>query len=75
MGFLPDPPWCKPGPVGSQSSCSVGGSLELRAGLCTLLVWALHRMSARLALPGHAPGPVALAQNHPATEQEWQSEP
>ena len=65
----------KPGLVHSQNSCSVVGSLDSEAGSHTLLVWALHRMSAHLALLGHAPGPVALAQNRPAIEQEWQSEP
>ena len=75
MDFLPGPRWCKPGPVGSQNSCSVVDSLDLRVGLCTLLVWAQHRMSAPRALLGHAPGPEALAQTHPATEQEWQNEP
>ena len=75
MDFLPDPRWCKPGPVGSQSSCSVVGILDLRVGLRTLLVSALHRMSAPQALLGHAPGPEAPAQTHPATEQESQNEP
>ena len=74
MDFLPpDPPSCKPALARSQISCSVVGSLDFEAGSRTLRVWALHRTSARLALPGHAP--VALAQTHPATLQEWQSEP
>lgn len=75
MDSLPDPRSCKPAPVRSQNSCSVVDSLDSEGGLRTLLGLALHRMSARLALRGHAPGPVALAQNHPAAEQEWQSEP
>ena len=58
-----------------QNSCSVVGTLDFEAGSHTLLVWALRRRSAHLALLGHAPGPVALTQNHPAIEQEWQSEP
>ena len=75
MDSLSDPLLCRPALVRFQSSCSVVGSLDFEAGLHTLLVWALHRMSARLALPEHAPGPVAVAQNRPAIEQEWQSEP
>ena len=75
MDFLPGPRWCKPDPVDSQNSCSVVGILDLRVGLRTLLVWALHRMSAPQALLEHAPGPEARAQTHPATEQEWQKEP
>ena len=65
----------KPARVRSQNSYSVVGSLDSEAGSRTLRVWVLHRMSARLALPGHAPGLVVLAQNHLAVEQEWQSEP
>ena len=75
MGSLPDPRSCKPAPVRSQNSCSVVGSLDSEGGSRRLLGWALHRTSAHPALRGHAPGPGALDQNHPAAEQEWQSEP
>lgn len=70
MDFLRDPLWYKPAPVHS-----VIGSLDSEAGSHTLRVWALHRTSAHLALPEHAPGLVAPAQNHPAPEQELQSVP
>ena len=75
MGSPPDFPSYKPALVGSQNSCSVVGSPDFEAGSRRLLVWALHRKSARQVLPEHALEPVTLAQNLPATNQEWQSEP
>ena len=75
MGSLRDPLSCKPAPVRSQCSGSVVGSLDFEAGSHTLQVWVLHRTSARLVLPGHAPGLVALAQSHLEPKQEWQSGP
>ena len=75
MDFLRDPLSYKPAPVRCQKSSSVVGSLDSEAGSHTLRVWVLHRTSAHLAQPEHAPGLVALAQTHPAAEQEWQSVP
>lgn len=75
MDFQPGYLSCKPAPVRPQTSCSAADILDFEAGLHKPLVWALRRMSARLALPGHVPGLAALAQNRPGTEQEWQSEP
>ena len=67
MGSLPDPRSCKLAPARSQNSCYVVGSPDFEGGSRTLLGWALHRRSARLALPGHAPGPEALTRNLPVT--------
>ena len=75
MGSLRDPLSCKPAQVRSQYSGFVLGSLDFEAGSHTLQVWVLHRTSARLALPEHAPGLVVLARSHLEPEQEWQSGP
>lgn len=75
MGFLHDLLSYRLGQARFQNSCYVVDNLDFEAGSHTLLEWALRRMSAHLALLGHAPGPVALTQNRLAIEQEWQSEP